>query len=172
LPVPPLEAADFDAQHGLLVEEWCADRRQSTPPSEIWRVLLNSPDGFRTVGKLGAFVRMGTTLPQELRVIASFVASSQRAYSFEVSTQHENLSRLGWEKPMIDALAQAQFQDLPAEAAVVARLAFTVADRHPVDTELLDGARSLFGDQATVEAVLVAAYFCMLADVALTLSGG
>lgn len=164
--LPALDLTELDARQQSLVEEWSLDRNQSAPPSEIWRVVLRSPGGFQVLGKLGAFARMGTALPQELRVVASFAASTQRAYAFEIKTQRENLRRAGWTESQVNALARRDLLILREDTAAVARLAYTVADHVPAHEDVLDAVLRLLGDQGVIEVVMVTAYFCMLADIA------
>jgi hypothetical protein len=171
LRVPAFELADLDPRQRSLLKEWLFDRSQAAPPSQVWRVLLTSPDGFRVFGKTGAFVRMGTVLPPELRVVASFAASTQRAYAFEIETQRRNLKRIGWTESDIAALARRELASFDDNVAIAATLAFAVADRTLVADDLLSSARERLGDQAVVELVIVSAYFCMLADIALVLVG-
>jgi Carboxymuconolactone decarboxylase family len=169
--VPALELADLGPHQQALVEEWSADRHQTAPPSEIWRVLLRSPGGFRVLGKAGAFVRAGTELPHELRVVASFAASVQRGYAFEIETQRRNLIRAGWSEADIINLSRRELDTRGGDAILVAALAFAVADRAPAVGDLVGRARTQLSDQMVTEVVIVSAYFCMLADMARTLVG-
>lgn len=168
--LPPVPQGDLSAEQASLLAEWQLDRGQITPPGELWRVLLRSPAAMRAVGKLGAFARTATSLPETLRLVGVFAVVWQRGYAFEIAIQERNLAAAGVPRHVVEAVRQRDYQNLPDGIRTVARLAYGIADAGTVDARTAEAALVLLGDQALVELAVVAAYFAMVADLAAALS--
>ncbi|MGH9090260.1 MAG: hypothetical protein ACRDZR_02590 [Acidimicrobiales bacterium] len=165
----PIPDDALTAQQRHLLSEWAADRGQTSPPGDIWRVLVRSPSGMRCVGKLGTFARTGTVLPPRLRVVCSYIAVSRCGFQFEVGIQHRNLELHGFDAASVSALDAGDFDLLDPEVAAVARLSDSIAQRHSASESLTAAVRELLGDHGLVDVVLVATYFLMLSDIAAVL---
>lgn len=167
-PIPPLTPEEMTAQQVGLIDEWQADRGQPNPPGALWWFLARSPDGMRAVGKLGAFARMHSGLPEDLRVVAVLSVVTQRGYAFEVGLQRANLERLGMPAEQIEAIQMRRFDALPAPVADVARFAYAVADKGRAPADRIAAVRAHLDDEQTVALGIVVGYFGMIADVAAT----
>ena len=166
--IESLSADQVTFEQRQLIEEWQADRGQQHPPGALWWLLLRSPAGMRAVGKLGAFARTGTQLPDAVRVAAVLSVVSQRGYTFEIDIQRANMARVGIAKEHTAAIEARDFSALPTPLAAVSRLAYAIADSGVPAPELVQAVRAELDEQQVVEVALVSGYFSMLSDVAAT----
>ena len=167
-PIPPLETEALSEQQREYIREWQADRGQPHPPGELWRFLVRSPDGMRTVAKLGAFARVGTMLPEGLRVAAVLSVVTHRAYAFEIGLQRANLERIGMAPADIEAISNRRFDRLPVEVATVSQFAYAMAETGSAPSDLVIAVRDLLGERGAVELGITTAYFGMISDIAET----
>jgi 4-carboxymuconolactone decarboxylase len=172
--LPGIGIDQADAGQQAALAEWLADRGASAqPPGPIWSMLLHSPEGMRRVAKWGAFARYGTSLPEQEREAAIFVAACRCRFGYETRVHAGNLERLGVPPVTIEALRSGQFEDLAPAMRSAAQLACAMTGSTPeVTEECFTAARDLFGERGVVELGLVIAYYSALAKLWHLLAGG
>jgi alkylhydroperoxidase family enzyme len=163
-PLRPIAEHEATLEQRELLREWAADRAQTTPPGVIWRFLMHSPQGMRQIGKLGAFVRVGTSLRPLLREAAVYITVCARQFDFEIAIHTRNMEALGVGADTLHALVDANYNALDDDVAVVARLAHALVGGGTIAARILDDARELLGDEGFVELAIVITYFHMMSD--------
>jgi alkylhydroperoxidase family enzyme len=153
------------AQREALVE-WGRDRGQEAPPGKLWRMMAAAPNGMRAVAKLGAFVRVGTTLDPLVQEVAVLVASSERGFEFEINLHEGKLRALGVDPASVYQAGAGQPTGLPTGADAVASLAYAVArGEHVSDTDF-EQLLAILGVEQLIEILAVIGYYLMISDIA------
>ena len=148
------------------IEEWQHDRGQTHPPGTLWRMLVASPSAMRSVGKLGAFVRVGTTLDPVVREIGALIASAERGFSFEIDIHERKLEALGVDPGAVHRARTGEPTGLGQTPDAVAALAYAMARGERCDDDRVHTVIELLGEEHLVEVITVISYFLMLGDLA------
>jgi len=164
--LPVLELDDCSSpQHDALVE-WGRDRGQVHPPGALWRMLVVAPQAMRPIGKLGAFVRVGTSLDPLIQEVGALIACAERGFRFEIDLHERKLRALGVHPDVVYRAGAGLPTGLPAAADAVAALAYAMARRERVDDLAVEQLVELLGEELLVEALTVIGYFLMISDLA------
>jgi len=164
LPVVDTENCPAEQQDAL--KEWLQDRGQSKPPGALWRMLVASPSAMRAAGKLGAFVRVGTTIDPLLQEIGAFIASEARGFRFEIDIHAHKLEALGANPNSIRTAADGSPTGLGQGPDAVAALAYAMASQEYIGDDIINQALAVMKVDQFIELVTVIAYFLMIGDLA------
>lgn len=148
------------------IAEWLRDRGQSQPPGALWRMLVASPSSMRSIGKLGAFVRVGTSLDPLVQEVGALIASAERGFRFEVDIHEAKVRALGVDPEMVYHVGSGGTDGLSEPAESVAFLAYAMARGQRVDDAQIAALVGLMGNEHLVEVITVIAYFLMIGDLA------
>lgn len=148
------------------IAEWLSDRGQSHPPGALWRMLVASTSSMRSIGKLGAFVRVGTSLDPLVQEIGALIASAERGFRFEVDIHEAKIRALHVDPELVYRVGTGRPTGLPEAAESVAVLSYAMARGQRVDDAHLATLVGLLGEEHLVEVITVIAYFLMLGDLA------
>jgi 4-carboxymuconolactone decarboxylase len=164
LPVVRRETATPD--QGAVGEAIVAARgRPGGPIPATFGVLLHSPEAARAVASLGEYCRYRSTLADAVREAAILSVAHALGADYE-RIHHEPLARrAGLDDAQLEALAAGNLAapSLSPQVALAARVARHVAAGGGDDAPVIADSRALFGDAATVELVITAGYYTMLA---------
>lgn len=149
-----------------LLQEWLDDRGQVNPPGTLWRMLVVSSAGMRAVGKLGAFVRVATSLDPILQEIGALIASDARGYKFEIDIHSRKLVDLGVDVEAVRRARGGTPTGLGDTADAVAGLAYAMADHGVIADDPIDRVALLIGAEHLVELMTVIGYYLMIGDFA------
>lgn len=165
--LPQVRDADADAEQAEVLAEILAARGlEQAPP--LFAALLNSPEGARTVGALGAHCRGAESLAEDVREVAILAVVLRRDAGFEIPVHEDLARRAGVGEDQLVALRAGDWEALGPELGVAAELAHAVAG--PGATEdLVSRARERFGDRGATDLGLLAAYYVMVAALATVL---
>lgn len=153
------------AQREVLLE-WGRDRGQTTPPGTLWRMMAAAPKGMRALGKLGAFVRVDTTLDPLVQEVAVLVASSERGFVFEINLHEAKIRALGVDPASVYQAGAGIPTGLPAAANAGAFLAYAVARGEHVSDPNFNQLLGLLGVEHLIELLTVIGYYLMISDLA------
>jgi alkylhydroperoxidase family enzyme len=148
------------------IAEWMTDRGQFDPPGALWRMLVASPPSMRSIGKLGAFVRVGTSLDPLVQEVGALIASAERGFRFEVDIHETKVRALDVEPEQVYRVGSGKPSGLPEAAESVAVLAYAMARGERVDDAHVATLVGLLGEEHLVEVITVIAYFLMIGDLA------
>lgn len=146
--------------------EWQRDREQSHPPGALWRMLVTSSSSMRSIGKLGAFVRVGTSLDPLVQEVGALIASAERGFRFEIDIHEAKIRALDVDPDLVYRVGSGRPTSLPETAESVAVLAYAMARGQRVDDAHIATLEGLLGNEHLVEVITVVAYFLMLGDLA------
>jgi 4-carboxymuconolactone decarboxylase len=166
--LPIVDPAKATQEQKAALIEWRVDRRVINLPGGLWGMLVTAPEGMRRVGKLGAFARTRTTLPDQAREAATFLTVCLTGYQLEIDIHGRALAGLGVDQAVVDALRAGRTDGLPEGIRQAARFAQEQAGGQPVGDETFEAARAAFGDRGVVELAIVVGYYLMLSTLART----
>jgi 4-carboxymuconolactone decarboxylase len=164
--LPVIDAASAPpAQRDALVE-WGRDRGQTHPPGALWRMLVIAPQAMRPIGKLGAFVRVGTSLDPLVQEVGALIACAERGFVFEIDIHEKKIKALGVDPELVYRASSGRPTGLPPAPAAVACLAYAMARGQRVSDPELAQLVELLGEELLVEVLTVIGYFLMISDLA------
>lgn len=164
LPLVPPE--DADATQLEVAEAIMAARgRAGSPLLAAFGPLLHSPGAARSVAALGEYCRFGSRLAGDVRETAILAVATALGAEYERS-HHEPLARAaGLGDGALDALraGRSDAPPLSPAQALAARMGREVAVGGGDAGALFAACRAQFGDAATVDLLVTAAYYGMIA---------
>jgi 4-carboxymuconolactone decarboxylase len=164
LPLVPPQEADA-SQREVAAAIMAARGRAGSPLLAAFGPLLHSPDAARSVAALGEYCRFGSRLPDDVREAAILAVAAALGAEYERS-HHEPLARwAGLGDAALDALRGGRNDAPPLSAAqsMAAQMGREVALGGGDTEEIFDACRARLGDAATVDLVVTAAYYGMIA---------
>lgn len=166
--LPLVEMATADERQRAVAEEIVAARNvPGTPLLAAFNPLLHSPEAARRVASLGAFCRFQTRLPDDVRETAILSVAGALGAEYE-RAHHEPLARRsGVGEEQLRALRQGRLDGPPLAPlpSLAARMSREVAMAGGDTNRLMAECRATFGDGGTVELLVLAGYYSMLAAI-------
>jgi 4-carboxymuconolactone decarboxylase len=166
--IPVIRQATATPEQAAVAEHIMAVRgRPGAPVVATFGALLHSPEGTRVVAAVGEFCRFGSSIPDDMREASILAVAHALGADYE-RTHHEAIARrIGLDDTQLAALRDGVLTAPPLEesVALAARLAREVAVSGGEAAQLVAESRAALGDASTVELVITAAYYAMLADI-------
>jgi alkylhydroperoxidase family enzyme len=166
--IPLIPQEQLTPEQAAVAEEIMAVRgAPGAPVVAAFGALLHSPEAARAVAGVGAYLRFRSSMPDDVREALILSIAGALGAEYE-RIHHEPIARrAGLDDAQIAALRNGHLNAPPLteDMALAARLAHEIA--HPgVEAErLVAECRARFGDATTVELVITAGYYGMIAGV-------
>ncbi|HEV7679594.1 MAG TPA: carboxymuconolactone decarboxylase family protein [Candidatus Dormibacteraeota bacterium] len=166
--IPLIPQAQLTPEQAAVAEEIMATRgAPGVPVVAAFGALLHSPEAARAVAGVGAQLRFRSSVPDDVREALILAVAGLLGAEYE-RLHHEPIARrAGLDAEQIVALRNGHLTApaLTEEMALAAQLAHEVV-RPGVEAErLVAECRARFGDATTVDLVLTASYYGMIAAV-------
>jgi 4-carboxymuconolactone decarboxylase len=165
--MPVMRAGDYSPEQATAAQEIARARGERTSQiAAIFGVLLHSPEAARSVSGLGAYCRFGSPLADDLReaVILTVADRLGADYEWQHHLKHAHAAGL-----TADDISMLCVGELPSSVherfALAVHLAREVAVPGRDPAELVQQSRTILGDAMTVDVVVTAAYYGMLAAI-------
>jgi 4-carboxymuconolactone decarboxylase len=166
--VPLITQAELSPEQAAVAEEIMAVRgAPGAPVVAAFGALLHSPGAARAVAGVGAHVRFRSSIPDDVREALILSVAGTLGAEYE-RIHHERIGRrAGLDDAQMAALRSGRLEAPPLSAAMTlaARLAREVVLPGGEEERLVAESRAMFGDPTTVELVITAGYYGMLAGV-------
>jgi 4-carboxymuconolactone decarboxylase len=167
--VPLIPQEQLSPEQAAVAEEIMAVRgAPGAPVVAAFGALLHSPEAARAVAGVGGYVRFRSSIPDDVREALILSVAGALGAEYE-RHHHERIARrAGLDDAQIAALREGHLAAPPLTEQMVlaARLARDVVLPGTVEAdELVAESRAMFGDATTVELVITAGYYGMLAGV-------
>ena len=127
-------------------------------------VLLNSPDAAEVVGALGEYLRLRSPLDPVVRETAILSVARELSSQYEWAHHEPIARRVGVRAEVIEAIESGRApMGLPAKEGVFAQAAKELALQGTMTERTFQAVLHLLGPQQTVDFVVLAGYYAMLA---------
>jgi len=128
-------------------------------------VLLHSPELAGRVGRLGAYVRFESTLPDSDRELGILTTARAFDCAFEWAAHAPIAREAGVADETLEAVVDRDGDGLGDREASIVRYSQELFGDHAVSRETYDAAESEFGTEGLVELTATMGYYAMLACV-------
>ena len=129
-------------------------------------VLLHAPEIAGRAAHLGAYIRFEGILPAPVRELATLATAQAWGCAYEWGAHEPQALKVGIDAATIAAVASdASLDALPADDALVIRVARDLVTNHVLDAATFEAAQARFGEQGVVELISTVGYYSMLACV-------
>lgn len=163
--LPPLTEDQLDAEQKAFL-----DRLNQGPRAQGRRIGLVGPYGVwaraphvgEPAQQLGATLRFGTGLPENIKEVAICTVGAFHRAKFEFAAHRRLAIRAGVSEAAIDRLQVGEDPAFHGAEAVAHALADELLRLHHPTREIYDRAIAEFGETGVIELVTLIGYYCMI----------
>ncbi len=149
------------------------DKRLLDRPTNLFRLLVHSPDGYRNFARLGGWIRSGSTLDPRLREMAilqvGYLTSAVYEWTHHIELGRNDFGVSNDDIRAIVAETNGEGSALPAFDRAVLRLAREMTSEVAGSQQALDAVRAELSDEHVVDLCMTIAFYNLVVRVLLTL---
>jgi 4-carboxymuconolactone decarboxylase len=156
-------------------EQWSDEQRKvaadiaSGPRGEVrgpFISLLRSPGAAAPIQQLGEYLRYKSPLDRRLAEMATLLAARHWSQKYEWNAHYPHALKAGLPAAVADAIAEGRRPDtMAADEALVHDMLSEALHNQRLSDATWARALAMFGEQQTLDLVLIAGYYAMLAMV-------
>jgi 4-carboxymuconolactone decarboxylase len=162
----PLTEDDLDQEQKQFLDRLNAGPRGAAQgrigligPYGIW---ARAPGVGDAVQELGAALRFGTGLPENIKEVAICTVGAHHRAKFEFAAHRRLALRAGVDEAALDRLQEGKTPELHGDEAVAHAFADELLRRHRPDQSTYDRAIEAFGEKGLIELVTLIGYYCLV----------
>lgn len=159
--MPPLPHESLNEKQRLVANELAQGPRGGVKGPFV--ALLRSPDLVDRVGKLGEYLRFGSSLAPRISEFVMLIVSREWTNQFEWAVHAPLAERQGVDRQVVRALAEGRRPDgMAADEAVAYALCDEISRTKGVSESTYQAAVAAFGENGFIDILAVWGYFCMV----------
>jgi 4-carboxymuconolactone decarboxylase len=111
---------------------------------------------------LGAALRFGTTLPENIKEVAICTVGAFHRAKFEFAAHRRLALRAGVSEALLDQLQVGERPDFAGDEAIAHALTHELMHEHRPSQATYDQALAAFGETGLIELVTLIGYYCLV----------